>query len=424
LVTIWNSETEQEQVSLFQLAYDIWSVAFNTDGTWLAASSNEGRVWIWDATTGQEIYSFSNSELPITDITFGPNDKFLATTSQDGIITIWDVRPNSGYELFSIGQDIVSSPEGAFSISLSPDGRSLFAIDSSGVSHLWDAETGELIKHIESQMDLVEKVMHRPTGETIGIFSQDGVFKLLDADTDEEELHISGLYGCCFAFHPNGDLVAITTKNRSITVFNIEDLPGDAGQPINTPISEKILDITYIAEGSTLAILGENDFLKLLHVESGESQRIYLSNISSFAGQHNGSLLAIAFQDGSIGLFNSENGEQILSLPGHTAFVNEVLFSNDDEILVSASRDGIVKIWDVSTGKELLSLFVHPLGVFDIALSPDGKRLYAAAADGTIRAYLLDIEELIALAYNRLTRWFTPEECQTYLHTDTCPPPP
>ncbi|UCF61217.1 MAG: hypothetical protein JSV37_00640 [Anaerolineaceae bacterium] len=46
------------------------------------------------------------------------------------------------------------------------------------------------------------------------------------------------------------------------------------------------------------------------------------------------------------------------------------------------------------------------------------------AADSTVQVYLLDIEELIVLAYTRLTRWFTPEERQIYRHTDPCPPPP
>ena len=35
--------------------------------------------------------------------------------------------------------------------------------------------------------------------------------------------------------------------------------------------------------------------------------------------------------------------------------------------------------------------------------------------------YVLDIDEPIAIAKSRLTRWWTVDECQKYLHTDTCP---
>jgi hypothetical protein len=31
---------------------------------------------------------------------------------------------------------------------------------------------------------------------------------------------------------------------------------------------------------------------------------------------------------------------------------------------------------------------------------------------------------LLALAHERLIRWFTPEECRRYLHVETCPPNP
>jgi WD40 repeat protein len=428
-VTVWNVGTGQEHLSLIPLFDDIWSVAFNEDGTRLATGSQDGIVTIWNAFTGQEIHSFTNTEQAITDVAFGSNDSFLATTSWDGVLSIWDIRPDFGFELFNIGQDIGNTTTDAFSISLSPDGRSLFAMDSHGGCHVWDAETGVLKSHSESQMEFVKQVTHSPSGETIGTINQDGLFTLWDGQTGEEKVSISGFYGCCFAFHPRGDFVAITASERSVKVFNLDDLiesgSSDYAEQVHfAKIYDNVLDIMYNVDGSVLTVLGENGYLKSFHVESGEGQRIHLPSSSSFASQHNDSLLAMAHNDGSVGLYNANSGELILELPGHPTFVNEVLFTHDDEKLISASRDGTIKIWDVSSGEELQTLFVHSLGVTDVALSPDGKRLYAAAADGTIRVYLLDIEELIALAYTRLTRWFTPEECQTYLHTDTCPLPP
>jgi hypothetical protein len=46
--------------------------------------------------------------------------------------------------------------------------------------------------------------------------------------------------------------------------------------------------------------------------------------------------------------------------------------------------------------------------------------LEAGSRDGTDRIYLLQIEDLIALAESRLTRTMTLEECQQYLHASTC----
>ena len=44
--------------------------------------------------------------------------------------------------------------------------------------------------------------------------------------------------------------------------------------------------------------------------------------------------------------------------------------------------------------------------------------------DRVVHIYELDIENLIAIAVSRLTRTWTPEECQKYLHTETCPSQP
>jgi WD40 repeat protein len=60
-------------------------------------------------------------------------------------------------------------------------------------------------------------------------------------------------------------------------------------------------------------------------------------------------------------------------------------------------------------------------GVYGLAFSPDGTRLLSASDDGTARVYLLRVQDLVALAASRLTRTWTPEECQQFLHTNQCP---
>jgi hypothetical protein len=41
--------------------------------------------------------------------------------------------------------------------------------------------------------------------------------------------------------------------------------------------------------------------------------------------------------------------------------------------------------------------------------------------DGTARLYDLELEQLLALARERLTRALTDAECSRYLHRDECP---
>jgi WD40 repeat protein len=115
----------------------------------------------------------------------------------------------------------------------------------------------------------------------------------------------------------------------------------------------------------------------------------------------------------------------LFNLTGHASTVWRILFSPDGAQLATTSGDGTVKIWDGSTGQELLTLTGHTNLVTAIAFSPDGRRLYTASDDGTVRVFLLDIQELMDLARSRLTRTWTKEECQKFLHLPQgqCPAP-
>jgi WD40 repeat protein len=90
-------------------------------------------------------------------------------------------------------------------------------------------------------------------------------------------------------------------------------------------------------------------------------------------------------------------------------------------LVATASFDGTAKLWDASTGQELLTLSAHSGPVISISFSPDGTRLATGSLDGTVRVYTLLLDELVALAQERVTRSLTDEECQRFLHLDQCP---
>jgi len=83
-----------------------------------------------------------------------------------------------------------------------------------------------------------------------------------------------------------------------------------------------------------------------------------------------------------------------------------------------------VRLWDTASGQERLNLALHTDGVISVGFSPDGSRLVSGGWDGTVRVYALRLEDLVALARQRLTRSLTDEECRRYLHVDACPAEP
>ena len=84
-------------------------------------------------------------------------------------------------------------------------------------------------------------------------------------------------------------------------------------------------------------------------------------------------------------IWDATTGDLLKELSGHTRLVTCVAFSPDDSRIFSASQDGTIKVWASAGGEELLSLPFPEGGMcWYVAVSPDGKTVAAAHDSGTV----------------------------------------
>ena len=69
-------------------------------------------------------------------------------------------------------------------------------------------------------------------------------------------------------------------------------------------------------------------------------------------------------------IWDASTGEEILTLKGHTDWVNSADFSPDGAKIVTTSYDSTAKIWDVSTGDCIYTLEGHTDWVNSAVFSP------------------------------------------------------
>jgi hypothetical protein len=108
--------------------------------------------------------------------------------------------------------------------------------------------------------------------------------------------------------------------------------------------------------------------------------------------------LASASRDQKVRVWDAATGRELVTLKGHTDYVNGVAFSPDGRRLASGGGDNVVKVWDAATGQELATLTGHAVGITGVAFSPDGRRLASGSLDDTVRIWDTETrQELIAL---------------------------
>ena len=96
-------------------------------------------------------------------------------------------------------------------------------------------------------------------------------------------------------------------------------------------------------------VYGGNSQLVALLSESNtrEMSGVNLRNVVSAAINPDGDLLAAAYDDNTIHLWDVSTRQEVISLFGHTGSITDLRFTPDGMFLISSSLDGTIRLWGV-----------------------------------------------------------------------------
>jgi guanine nucleotide-binding protein subunit beta-2-like 1 protein len=66
---------------------------------------------------------------------------------------------------------------------------------------------------------------------------------------------------------------------------------------------------------------------------------------------------------------------------GHSHFISEICMTNDSRFAFSASWDGSVRLWNIEQGKTISQLIGHEKDVLSVALSADDRQIITGGLD-------------------------------------------
>ncbi len=399
----------------------------------IATGNSNGTLKIWDAATGQELISQAAHNFSIYGLAFSPDGQQILTSSPDGTTKLWDLTPEGSREWRTMSGYVLLSD-----LAFSQDGSRL-VVDNlvGGLIQVTDIATEqEILKLSELSTGNLGLMALSTDEKRLAVPMNYGSVIVWEIITTDEGLSARELYqidredAWCVDFSPDGSLLA--TGGGEIT--EIRDATN--GQELLSLIGHTsfVNQMTFSPDGTNLATAAYDGTARVWDVSTGEEllkleghDRAGLTEAAALNGidfSPDGTKLATAGWDGVAKVWDAASGEELLTLAGHSGWLMQVKFSPDGKLLATTSNDGTTKVWDEQTGAELLSLTGHTGSVFGLAFSPDGQFLVTSGWDGTVRFYLLDIEALVALAQDRVTRSLTIEECRQFLHTEVCPGTP
>ncbi|HZD58285.1 MAG TPA: BTAD domain-containing putative transcriptional regulator [Anaerolineales bacterium] len=421
---MWDVSTGEELLTLFHPAW-VFGGDFSSDGKLVATGALDGIARVWDAATGRQLMTLSGHAGGIGNLKFNPDGTRLITGSDDGTAMVWDITPQGSHDwlTFSGHSDLV------FHVAYSPDGTRVASASWDGTAKVSYADTGKESLVLKGHNGRLAGITFSPDGARIATSGYDGTAKVWDAASGEELLTVAPDSGVIFdvAFSPDGKWIATSGEDGSAHVWE----SSTGGEVITVKgHGAAVFGVSFSPDGKRLATASDDGTARIWDLASGEELLTlsgHTAEVKSVAFSPDGRRIATGSFDTTIKIWDAEIGKLLYTLRGHTNPIWRVKFSPGGDRLASSGFDS-AKVWDLGAAgaaqaNPVLNTFPGDFGP-GLAFSPDGKRLAVPTQDGTVRIYILPVDELIELARSRLTRTWTSEECQQYLHLDQCPPDP
>lgn len=161
--SIWDTDTKVETATV-KSGTPYFALA--PDGKTLAIGSPEGDVQLWDVMKCVSRATLKGHDGIVFAMRFSPDGKSLATggyaggmrdNGKDRSIRLWDVA--TGRELATLS----GHRKGLYSLTFSPDGKSLLATDCNGSMKLWDTEGARVVAILE-KVKADDKLRGTPVG--------------------------------------------------------------------------------------------------------------------------------------------------------------------------------------------------------------------------------------------------------------------
>jgi WD40 repeat protein len=216
----WRSGSAIKPTQLPRTQKESMSIAFSPDGRWLASGGiSPGGVRVimrWDLRAGEFKDYISGDQ--VYSVAFSPDSKVIAGTSKN-TVALWNAA--TGRKICTVG----NSPDGHRSsinaIAFSPDGTILASGGTDGTIKLWSLQSFQLLHSLEKgHTGRINSISFSPSGRFLVTGGSDGLVNLWQVGVSQpiyQDKNPKDVVSV--AFHPNGTAFATGSKDKLIRIY-------------------------------------------------------------------------------------------------------------------------------------------------------------------------------------------------------------
>ena len=340
-IWVWETETGRQIQCLNGHQSWIWGLVRSPDGNYLLSASEDRTVRVWEAQTGRCLQGLEGHGERIWQVAC-LNNEIAVTASSDQTVKVWN---------FIKAQCLITLETDAIALAVSDAESLIFSGGTDGQLHCWDSNSGEPLDSWSSRQGDIWALAYCQTTQTLYSAGDGGIIEAWQ----------------------RGHLEPISTL----------------GQPGRRIWSLALSDCDrYLVAGGDSAQLIRWD------LQSGEIDQTlggYQGRISAIDCGTTKDSVITASADQSIRLWDIRQGQPLLSICSYSNWACEVALTSRDNgevsLIAGAYGDGNLYLWNSETGECDQILRGHQCSVWSLASSPTGQHVISGDDDGILRIW-------------------------------------
>ena len=442
-IQVWDLSSGEpgQTLNLWHNAITQDGMVFSPDGNLFAYGLQSG-VMIWDVAQDKAHITLSGRLDVIKYMAFSPGGNRLLTTSADGKVTLWDLSPSHESAVIEVLDPKVESPVVRIFPAFHPDGTQIAAsVHNFGIKIIDLLTEKEIYRlTVPGEEGLIYDLSYSPDGKFLAAVRDTGYLEIWDSSTGELHRRLTdygedllgyqfdrGLHAVAFSSLCDtspGKVCPLATVGTDGQLIVWDAQTGE--QIFKYQNEDALTALAYSPDGKLLAFGNaqmksyDQGVVKVLDLETRTILQEWTGILGWVFGMDfspDGKHLAVGTTYADFRIMDVGTGETVHD-GDSTAAIIQLAYTPDGKSIVTTEIDS-THYWDAASGESLYTLADSPVFSLGLSISADGSKL--AVGTDRLYIYILDMDELAALGRKRLTRSFTLDECQKYLHLEKCP---